>query len=269
MGRWGSIIRRLSLAGAVVAAVFVFCGYSNVAAHPFGNNHGTALNPSAFGGFRINNSNGARATKGTTIHFDVPTSCGPRQTVSLSCTVQGANARPIQVIAQSPSGPANRGDFAAVGVFSGCAGGSCTGPSTAGAFYNQYVYSDGSDQSGYYLVMSTSGANGALEVRSLVDPELGTNKWRKYNNNVLVQSRPGDYYVGFTGYDTESAAIYPAGGPLNQVWTWAGIQRRDQFDVWYDVSEAIQDEPHAPSCFIDTFTPGTGFGTIATYAGAC
>ena len=199
--------------------------------------------------------------------FNVPTSCGPRQTQTSGCTVIGANARPVQVIATTPAGPANRGDFAAVGVYAGCANGNCTG-GALGQNFNRRVYADGSDALGYYLVMSGAGPNGRLEVRNLVNVVSGANTWRAYNNGVLVNARSGDFFNGFTSYGSESATPN-GGGPLNMDYLWAGVERRDSTNLWFAVSEAAQVEPHAPACVIQSVTPGTGFGTLVEVDGSC
>jgi len=214
----------------------------------------------------ILNSNGAKARLTSMGNLNVPTACGPK--VVVTCYIYGANARPLQVVAQSPATARTRHDFVATGYFLGCADDpfQCTAIALNGQMYKR-PYMDGSGPAGYQLYVSSATLSVGSEHDYMVRWQSGLGFRSLFDGGVLYTfSMP--YFTGFTVHGAESAAFY-GGGPLNMVEEyWFNMQRRDASDNWFAVTEASEVSPHAPASGVD-FLPTTLIGPAGQGYGTC
>lgn len=269
--RWTrSHLGRVAVAAIFVGA-FATIGLSPKPAegHPFGSNHGEAAT-ATWAGLTITNSTAARSFVGVP-NMQTPTNCGALYVVvvSLGCgQIDGANARPIQVVATG----AASGDFAATGLYSGCISALCSGlnPDNTPRI-RQYM--DGACFGVYFFVRDNDSLGVGTSPGMEISWNAGSARWQAIRGGVLQMQSCNRSFQGFTAVGVESGT----GGTMtlnmdeNSFW---GTARRDHLGGWYswhdpslpDLNIAVTN--HHATCALNV-NYGTFLGTTITGTGAC
>lgn len=186
--------------------------------------------------------------------FDVPVTCGGGGRYAAvypgSCSIIGANARPMQLGAIEPYSSFLARYFTGMGVYAGCASGNCTGIGTNGAPYKR-IYVDGFDERStriYQYDYNIVSANTSHSIQMQREYRNGAFYWAYYYDGALLllssqngtSIRWGEVLLG-----TESSDNYDT--PLAKTWPgWRDIRRKYPNGSYFSYSAvpAAASSPH-------------------------